>query len=361
MSRGPTVCHLAALPRQHLYFSLRIDVMLDLIELMFNSLNEFHLKIKPKMFFDTSVLCSGHMLSGRGILTNPEKWKRLGTGWPPQMQREVHSFLGLASYCCSFIPKFVQMAHHIHELVGMTSKKTKKGKGQKKERAAAELNQTEERIFRWMPKHQKVFDGLKEVLVTAPVLGYPYFKRQFMLETHDSLQVLGAMLSQLDETGRLHVIAYESWSLHPAERSSFSKNRAAGTEIGSHWKNVCLFARLKSEVYTDNNPLAFMSERGNSVCQIRWLSKLALFDFTIHYWTGRSNRAANALSRHHIVKTHQLKVTWTAMRLKSSHEHLSMRCFHIRKLWKFLMTWKRGTINLLCSTVTYWGGGSRRN
>ena len=28
------------------------------------------------------------------------------------------------------------------------------------------------------------------------------------------------------------------------------------------------------------------------------MSELALFDFTIHYWTGRANKATNALSRH---------------------------------------------------------------
>ena len=32
--------------------------------------------------------------------------------------------------------------------------------------------------------------------------------------------------------------------------------------------------------------------------QIWWLRELVLFNFSIHYRTGRSNRAANALSRH---------------------------------------------------------------
>ena len=55
--------------------------------------------------------------------------------------------------------------------------------------------------------------------MTAPVLGYPDFNRQFMLETDASLQGLGAVLSQQDVTGKLHVIAYASQSLHPSERS----------------------------------------------------------------------------------------------------------------------------------------------
>ena len=77
----------------------------------------------------------------------------------------------------------------------------------------------ESQEFKWVPEHQQAFDALKEALVTAPVLGYPDFNREFMLETDSSLQGLGAVLSQQDETGRLHVIAYASQSLCPSERS----------------------------------------------------------------------------------------------------------------------------------------------
>ena len=54
----------------------------------------------------------------------------------------------------------------------------------------------------------------------------------------------------------------------------------------------------KFHVYTDNNPLAYVRESKLGTSQIWWLSKLALFDFIIHYQTGGCNKAANALSRH---------------------------------------------------------------
>ena len=54
----------------------------------------------------------------------------------------------------------------------------------------------------------------------------------------------------------------------------------------------------KFTVYTDNNPLAYIQTSKLGASQIRWLSKLALFDFNIIYRSGKSNQAADALSRH---------------------------------------------------------------
>ena len=46
----------------------------------------------------------------------------------------------------------------------------------------------------------------------------------------------------------------------------------------------------------DNNPLTYVMESKLGASQIWWLSELALFNFVIKYQTGRSNRAADALS-----------------------------------------------------------------
>ena len=49
-----------------------------------------------------------------------------------------------------------------------------------------------------MIEHQEAFDALKEALSTAPVLGYPNFSREFILEMDASLNGLGTVLSQQD-------------------------------------------------------------------------------------------------------------------------------------------------------------------
>ena len=190
-------------------FAPSIEEMLDCIDLVFNGLKEFHLKIKPKRchFFDTSVLFLGHVLSSEGISANPQKVDKVWDLLISTSAKEVHSFLGLASYYQRFIPKFANIAQCLHELVGPTSNKHKKARVQMKGKLAASTEMNIPKEFKWMPEYQLAFDALKEAFVTAPVLGCPDFNREFVLETNASLQGLGAVLSQQDETGKLHVIA----------------------------------------------------------------------------------------------------------------------------------------------------------
>ena len=238
-------------------------------------------------------------MSAKGISVNPEKVEKVRT-WPvPRNIKEVQSFLGLASYYRWFIDKFAKKARCLHELVGPTSNKHRKARAKKE---ATTVTQTEPRIFEWTTKHQEAFDALKEALSTAPVLGYPDFSREFILEIDASLKGLGAVLSQQGKDGQIHVIAYVSRSLRPSERSMCNYSSAKPELLALKWavtekfRDYLLGSRF--QVYTDNNPLTYIMESKLRASQIWWLSELALFDFVIKYRTGRSNRAADALSCH---------------------------------------------------------------
>ena len=222
--------------------------------------------------------------------------------WPtPTNKKEIQTFLGLASYYQRFTPKFAPIAWCLHELVGPTSTKTKNIGGQKKGEPAAKENPTETKVFNWMPEHQQRFDALKEALVTAPVLGYPDFNREFVLEMDASLQGLVAVLSQKDETGKQCVIAYASQSLHPSKRSMCNYSSAKLELLALKWAVTEKFLDYllgSTFMYTQTMVLWLTSESKLGASQIQWLSELALFDFTIYYWTGRSNKATNALGIH---------------------------------------------------------------
>ena len=283
-------------------FAASIDEMLDHIELVFKWLEEFNLKIKPKKchFFQCSIIFLGHVLSAEGISANPKKVEKV-KNWPvPTNPKELQSFLGLASYYCHFIPKFAAIAKCLHQLVGPANhQKSKKNKTNSEPVADSHSNR---QAFQWTGKHQEAFNLLKACLTSAPVLGYPDFSHPFELEMDASLQGLGAMLSQRDETGTSHVIAFASRSLQPSEQLMHNYSSAKLELLALKWAVTEKFRDYllgsKFTVYTDNNPLAYVKESKLGAAQIRWLSELALFDFNIKYRSGKSNQAADALSHH---------------------------------------------------------------
>ena len=240
----------------------------------------------------------GHVLSADGISANPEKVDKVRNWLVPKNAKELHSWLGLVSYYCQFIPNFAHIAKCLHQSVGPTN--VKKTKGKRKEATSLEdVKKLDVTLptFVWAPEHQKAFDALMLALTPAPVLGYSDFNREFILEIDASLRGLGAVLSQVDKEGKVHVIAYTSQTLRPSEKSMYNYSSAKLELLALKWAVTekfrdCLLGS-KFTVYTNN---AQTSKLG--VSQIHWLSKLALFDFNIIYRSDKTNQATDALSQH---------------------------------------------------------------
>ena len=133
------------------------------------------------------------------------------------------------------------------------------------------------------------------------MLGYPNFTREFILETNVSLRGLGVVLSYVDNSGKVHVIAYASQILRPSEQSMCNYSSAKLELLALNWAVTEKFRDyllgLKFTVYTGNNPLAYVQTSKSGVSQICWLSELMLFDFNIIYRSSRTNKAADALSQ----------------------------------------------------------------
>ncbi len=69
----------------------------------------------------------------------------------------------------------------------------------------------------WGPGEQQSFDRLKAYLTAAPVLCTFDSRRRSVLTTHSSEQAVSAVLTQPDDDGHHHPVAYESRKLMPAE------------------------------------------------------------------------------------------------------------------------------------------------
>ena len=149
------------------------------------------------------------------------------------------------------------------------------------------------------PEAQEVVRVLKEKIQTAPVLVFPDFDRLFLLETDASKEGLGAVLSQKQENGCYHPIAFGSHSLTPAEKNYHSSKLeflALKWSVMEHFKEYLALAPFV--VRTDNNLLTYVLTTPNlDTTGHRWVSALASFEFSLEYQKGVDNGAANTLSQ----------------------------------------------------------------
>ena len=183
-----------------------------------------------------------------------KRWRRSKIGLSPLIGKEVHSFVGLASYYRQFIPNFAKWAGPLHALIIPHSTTIKLLRGEIKKKDIPEFN--------WTKECQEGFDKLKEALTTAPVLSYPDYTEPFTLETDTSLRGIGAVLSQKDQDGDYRIIAYASRSLRPAEKYwkdyslTMIEPLAVKWAICEKFKDYLLGSKFT--VYTDNNSLVLL-------------------------------------------------------------------------------------------------------
>jgi len=174
-----------------LVFSNSMEEHLEHLKQIFQRLQRVGLKLHPQkcVFGSHEVLYLGHLISGSGILPNPEKIAAVKRFPTPTSVKAVRQFLGLASYYRRFVPNFARVANSLY---GLTRQDVP---------------------FQWTQACQQSFERLKDLLTTPPVLAYIDFKKQFVLHT-DTSGGVGAGLEQKPDNGELHPVAYASRSIN---------------------------------------------------------------------------------------------------------------------------------------------------
>ena len=262
-----------------LVFSRTLEDHLMHLHTVIHRLKEVGLKLKPTKcrFVQHELEYLGHIVSREGLKTNPRLVTAVQDFPLPRTVRDIKRFIGLASYYRRFILNFARLARPLHLL-------TRKGV-----------------IFVWSCRCNEAFSALKERLTTAPVLAYPDFTRDFVLETDASIQGLGAVLGQHQNDQKVHPVAFASRALSNAEQ------RYAVTELETLavvW-SICHFHYLYGNVvtvFTDHTAVKAVLETPNpSAKHARWWSRVygrGVKEVKIVYRPGHENRNADALSRH---------------------------------------------------------------
>ena len=113
----------------------------------------------------------------------------------PENKKDVQQFLGFTNFYRRFIEGFSDTARPLFDL-------TKKGVP-----------------WTWGPAEQSVFDDLKAVVTSHPVLLLPDEAKQYRLEADSSDFATGAVLSQEGTDMKWHLVVFYSKSLSEVQRN----------------------------------------------------------------------------------------------------------------------------------------------
>ena len=251
------------------------DEVIKNLSAVFERLLSAGLKLKPRKckLFAREVEYLGHIVSEKGISTDPNKIEAVKTWSEPTNVTELRSYVGFCSYYRRYIENFAEIAKPLHKL-------TQKGKA-----------------FVWSDDCQQAFDKLKNKLITAPVLAHPDFTQSFILDTDASAQSIGAVLSQI-QNGHERVIAFASRSLTKAERRYCvtRKELLAVVFFTKYFKHYLLGRKFL--VRTDHSSLRWLLNFKNPDGQMaRWLEILSAYEMEIQHRPGRKHANADGLSR----------------------------------------------------------------
>jgi hypothetical protein len=116
-----------------------------------------YVKLSKCSFYQKKIHYLGHIISKDRITVDPEKIETIREWLAPKNVTEVRSFMGLTGYYRRFIEGFSKIAHPITSL---------QRKGVK---------------FQWTLDCKKIFQHLKQLLTSDPILRISYPNEDFIV------------------------------------------------------------------------------------------------------------------------------------------------------------------------------------
>jgi len=218
----------------------------------------------------------GYVLSWDGVKMAQDKVEVVLRWKTPRSLTEVQSFLGFANFYRRFIQDYSLVAWPLMEL----TKKTEK--------------------WVWNSEAEAAFTELMQRFTMAPILAHFDAQRPVIIETNASDFAIGAVLSQRDDEGRLHLVAFHSRKFQPAEINYeiHDKEILAIVDAFKYWKRYCKGAAHQVQVFSDHQNLEyFTTTKVLNRRQARWIQEVAGIDFRIYYQPETQNGKPDALLR----------------------------------------------------------------
>ncbi|XP_069986300.1 uncharacterized protein [Penaeus vannamei] len=186
----------------------------------------------------------------------------------PKTKREVMRFLGMAGYYRRFCKNFSDV---VAPLTDLLKKKVK---------------------FKWSESCEAALKKLKAMLVSSPILVSLNFDKPFILYVDASDIGAGAVLCQADSKGIDHPVCFFSkkFDKHQKNYSTVEKETLGLILALRHFEVYVYPALNPLKVYTDHNPLVFLSRISFKNQRImRWSLELQKYNLDIHHIKGKEN------------------------------------------------------------------------
>ena len=236
-------------------------------------------KLSKCDFFKTKIDFLGHVVSEKGVETNPEKVRAIQE-WPePTDLKTLLGLLGICGYYRRFIHKYAEIAKPLTDLLrGKTSN------------VKIELG----------PAAREAVQKLKSALSQTPVLRQydPTLPTEVWTDASTSHHCIGAVLMQDDGDG-MRPVTFLSKVLHgPEERYSTYEIELLAVKIAlEQWRHYLL--PLEFTVRSDHHSLQYLNSMPIlNARQARWLNFFAEFRFKqIRYRPGQMMAVPDSLSR----------------------------------------------------------------
>ncbi len=152
--------------------------------------------------------------------------------------------------------------------------------------------------FRWTANYQRVFEDLKDKLVTSPISVKANLSRRFILETDASQHHVTAVLLQYDDEGLPRAVGYFSKKLKQAEvRYSATDREALVITLACRQFHHYLWG-TRFIIRTDRQPITTVfRQRTKPPRMNRWMLEIRDYRFRVEYKQGKNDVVADQFSR----------------------------------------------------------------
>ncbi len=180
---------------------------------------------------------------------------------------------------CNFYRRFIKnFSKIVHSMIQLTQKKI---------------------IFEWNEVCQTAFDHMKRCMTETFILRHFDQTCDFILEINSFNYVNDEVLFQYDDEDVLHSIVFYSKNMSSAECNYeiYDKKLLIIIRAFEHWWFKLKLIDISIKMFIDHQALtSLMKDKKLSQRQMRWIQKLADFNFKIMYQSDKQNIKINALT-----------------------------------------------------------------